>query len=773
MTRRQDRPVAGRILLGVVLLPLLGLVALVLSPVPQERLALARASSLRVAARDGTLLREFVARDGDGHAAPAHLKELPPHVWQAFVAAEDARYFHHPGLDPLALVRAAAVDLRRGRLAQGGSTIPQQLARLLEPRPRTLAGKLGEAWLALRLTRTLSKEALLESYLSRIPLGNDVRGVEAAARLYFDRPAASLSVAQAALLAVLPRSPGAFDPLRHPERSRGAVARLLARMAARGFLSPAQLASALSAPPDLASEKLARAFEAPHFVDRVARSAAPPAAVSVTTTLDLALQRKLEAAVREEVAALADKRATSAAVVILDNQTGEALAWVGSPDWFDEGASGRIDAVRTLRQPGSTLKPFAYGLALERRGLTAATLLGDVESHFSTPTGDYLPRNYDRRAHGPVRLRVALGSSYNVPAVKVAEKLGAGELLAVLHDAGFSSLREEADHYGLGLVLGNGEVMLEELARGYAGLARGGVALPALQLVREGRGADGALLPAASVSGATLRGQRFLRASTAALVADILSDPAARAPAFGLDNVLRLPFAVAAKTGTSRAYTDNWVAGFTHERTVAVWVGNMSGATMRGASGITGAGPLFHRAMTLAMAGVDRPAPLFDEALLEAHEVCALSGALPGPDCPATVAERFVPGSAPKLHCKMHGPDGLDLGPRFYDWAAHEGLATLNTARGGGPRAALLFPGEGDEYLRDRDLPDPFQTIPVRALAPEGGGLLELQLDDGPRQELAPPYSTRVPASPGRHELLLYRRGAAEPDARVRFVVRG
>jgi penicillin-binding protein 1C len=199
----------------------------------------------------------------------------------------------------------------------------------------------------------------------------------------------------------------------------------------------------------------------------------------------------------------------------------------------------------------------------------------------------------------------------------------------------------------------------------------------------------------------------------------------------------------------------------------------MSGATMRGASGITGAGPLFHRAMTLAMAGLERPAPLFDEALLESHKVCALSGDRPGPDCPATAAERFVPGTAPRQACKMHGPGGLDLGPRFYDWAAHEGLATLNTARGGGARAALLFPGEGDEYLRDRDLPDPFQTIPVRALAPEGGGLLELQLDDGPKEELAAPYSTRVPAAPGRHVLRLYRRGAGEPDARVRFVVRG
>ena len=768
---RPRRPSALNLRLILVLSLSTPLLLLLANPVPASQLALARASSLRVEARDGTLLREFVARDGDGHAAPAHLDKLPDHVWRAFVAAEDGRYFLHPGVDPLALARAAFVDLRRGRLAQGGSTIPQQLARLLEPRPRTLWGKLGEAFFALRLTRTLNKRALLEQYLSRVPLGNDVRGVEAAARLYFDRPAASLTPAQAALLAALPRSPGAFDPLRKPGRAQGAAARVLQRMAAQGALTPLQLETALAAPLDLATERFRRAFEAPHFVDLIARREAPPGAVSVRTTLDLALQRKLEEAVREEVAALAEKRATSAAAVIIDNATGNVLAWVGSPDWFDEEASGRIDAVRTRRQPGSTLKPFAYGLALERRGLTAATLLPDVESHFSTQTGDYVPKNYDRRAHGPVRLRVALASSYNVPAVRVAEKLGAGELLETLRRAGFRSLDQDAEHYGLGLVLGNGEVTLEELAAGYAGLARGGVAVR-LRLWEEATGEGGARI-AHPEPLAFAEARRFLQPRTAQLLADLLSDPAARAPAFGIDNALRFDFAAAAKTGTSRAFTDNWTAGFTRERTAAVWVGNMSGATMKQVSGITGAGPLFHRALALAMEGVAAPQPLFDPAAFEEQSVCALSGDLPGPDCPATVAERFVPGTAPQHRCAMHGPGGVDLGPRFYDWAVREGLSTLTAARGGGDRAELAFPGEGDEYLRDRDLPDSFQTIPVRALVPRGGGALELQLDDGPRQPLPPPYSTRLPAAKGRHQLRLFRAGEELPDARARFTVGG
>lgn len=762
-----ERPArAGRALAALALLVLAGgAVVLALGPVAPEELALAKASSLTVEARDGTVLRELVSRDG--YATPAQLHLLPPHVWQAFVAAEDKRFFSHPGIDPLALGRAVLVDLRARRFAQGGSTLTQQLSRLLRPRPRTLWGKLGEALFALRLERTLSKRALLEQYLSRVPLGNEVRGVEAAARLYFDRPAAALTVAQAALLAQLSRSPRALDPLRAPERSRAGTERVLARMNACGYLGVEALAQARAAPLDLSHERLLRAFDAPHFVFTAAAQA-PREAVVVRTTLDLALQRELEEAVREQVAALADKRVTSAAALVLDNATGEVLAYAGSPDWFDEEHEGRIDGVRTRRQPGSTLKPFAYGAAIERHGFTAATLLSDVESHFATAGGEYVPKNYDRRAHGPVRLRIALASSYNVPAVHVAEKVGAGELLQVLRDAGFRSLGQSSEHYGLGLVLGNGEVSLEELARAYAGLARGGVIEPLVYL-RSAADSTGR-----SIALAHEPSSRLFTSTTAALLGDILSDAGARAPAFGLDNSLRFPFPVAAKTGTSRAFTDNWTAGFTRERTVAVWVGNMSGETMRHVSGITGAGPLFHRAMLLAMRGLsERPAPLFTDASLEPREICALSGKLAGSHCPSHAREIFAPGTAPRESCDMHSARGVDLGPRFYDWAAHEGVATRTDARSGGARAELAFPHQGDEFLCGSDLAGEYQTIPVRAVAPKGEVALELQLDSGPREKLAAPFSTRVVAQPGKHEVRLYRAGAADPDARATFVVKG
>ncbi len=702
------------------LLALAALACAVLRPVPREELSLRRAVSLRIEARDGTLLRELASRD-EGYAAPAHLEALPGHVWQAFVQAEDKRFFLHPGVDPLALARALRDDLHRRRFAEGGSTLTMQLARLLRPHPRGVGSKLSELLFALRLERSLSKREILEQYLTRVPLGADVRGVEAAARLYFDKPAAALTAGQAQFIAELARRPARAGVVRQK-----------------------------------------RAFAAPHFVENVARHQAPPEAVQVRTTLDLALQEAVESALEEQVEALRDFRVGSAAAIVLDNSDGAVLAYAGSPDWFDEEHQGRIDGVRSLRQPGSTLKPFAYAQAMERHGLTAATLLSDVESHF----GDFMPRNYDRRAHGPVRVRVALASSYNVPAVRVAEKISAPELLQTLRRAGFESLTLDADHYGLGLVLGGGEVSLLELARGYLALARGGRSRD-LRFLEEARDAQGRLLPLAPA-----RERRLFGPVTAALVADMLADPAARAPAFGLDNALRFPFPAAAKTGTSRAFTDNWTVGFTHERTVAVWVGNMSGETMRHVSGITGAGPLFHRVLMLAMAGIERPAPL-SEVAFEEREICALSGELASPHCPSTVHEKFAPGTAPHARCAMHGAGGLDLGPRFYDWAAHEGVATLSNAASAGAHAELAFPRDGDSFLRSRDLPDEVQTIPVRALAPKGGGPLELQLDESPRTELRAPFSTRIPARHGRHLLRIFRLGAAEADASASFTVDG
>ena len=290
--------------------------------------------------------------------------------------------------------------------------------------------------------------------------------------------------------------------------------------------------------------------------------------------------------------------ASAAALLVVDNASGDVLAYVGSPDFFSERALGQNDGARALRQPGSTLKPFVYAAAMQELGMTAATLLPDVELHLPTPDGDYSPHNYDGRYHGPVRLREALASSLNVPAVYAAHRVGPGRVLDALRAFGFSSLEAGAEHYGAAIALGDGEVRLSELAAAYATLARGGIAHTVA--VRAPRGArrrpDGHALPERRAGACSI-------ARLAAVLGDVLADDAARSSAFGRQSVLELPFPVAVKTGTSKGFRDNWTVGYTREITVAVWVGNFDGRPLRGSSGVTGAGPLFREAMLAAMRG--------------------------------------------------------------------------------------------------------------------------------------------------------------------------
>lgn len=749
-------------------------------PLPEGLLDYRPVASVRIADRQGGLLRELLSReDGRGIAlAPA---DIPPHVRAAFVSAEDKGFWSHLGVSPSAIVRAARQNLEAGRVVAGGSTLTQQLARNLVPRRRTLAGKAMEALWALRLEAHLSKEALLTQYLNRIPFGNNTFGIEAASELYFGRRTRHLSVAQAAALAALPRGPTAYDPYRRPERLRQRQRWVLSRMVATSALTAEEAAAAEAEPLDLQVRD--RAFRAPHFVQHVARHLERwglSQAVEVETTLDLELQSALENIVREEISRLGDRRVGSGAAIVVDNATAEVLAYVGSADFFDTLHQGQNDGIQMLRQPGSALKPFVYAEAF-RDGLTPATVVPDLEAHLPGANGVYAPKNYDRRLHGPVRVREALANSYNVPAVKVADSLGTERVLRTLRRAGFGSLDQGAGFYGVGIVLGNGEVSLFEAATAYAGLARGGVMVP-LRVLRSARDAEGKTLPLPKQE----RPRRFADARSVALVTDVLADSSARAQAFGLDNALRLPFPAAAKTGTSKGYSDNWTVGFTAERTVAVWAGNFDGTPMVQVSGITGAGPIFRRALSRAMTGM-KPAPLFGAAGLERVAICPLSGERPGPSCPARMEEVFAPGTAPAHSCRMHrehapglgpalaadcrrlsaGGAIVDLGHEYYEWARSEGLASQpwlasvcagGAAPGTNEQPEILYPASGTEFLLFPDLPREDQTIPLRISASPSEGVLEIHLNGARLFELSPPYTARLPAARGEHQLTVRRR---------------
>jgi penicillin-binding protein 1C len=480
-------------------------------------------------------------------------------------------------------------------------------------------------------------------------------------------------------------------------------------------------------------------FLAPHFTSRLLQESAGASAV-VHTTLDAELQRELEAETRHAVEMLASRQVQHAAVVVLDNRSGDVLAWIGSPDfWAAE--HGQTDMVISARQPGSALKPFLYALAFDR-GMTAATVLPDVPRSYATAAGPYQPRNYDRRFRGPVRIREALGSSYNVPAVEVAERLGAGALLTSLRLAGFESLTRDADHYGLGLALGNGDVTLLELANGYRGLANGGVWMPYRWRSDE---------RAASAADSAGRAQRFASKQASAIVLDILSDASARVPAFGLETPFDFPFPTAVKTGTSRHFTDNWAIATTGGFTVGVWVGNFGGQPLEGVSGVSGAGPLLHRAVMLT-AQRYAPGTLITptEAGLVAADVCRLSGMRATSRCPA-IREWFISGTEPREPDTWMRNGRVALPAEYAEWAAGAGetyvgggagdveVGASDVAEASADSAAteargfrIVAPRDGDVYRVPPGVPGSYATIPF--LAAESGGTVRWYVDDVPHE---------------------------------------
>ncbi|HEX8152541.1 MAG TPA: transglycosylase domain-containing protein, partial [Thermoanaerobaculia bacterium] len=510
-------------------------------------------------------------------------------------------------------------NVRDARVVEGGSTITQQVAKLLlGSQRRTFAQKARQTVIALRLEHRLSKREILALYLNLAPYGNRISGIARASRSYFGVAPAELTPAQAAYLAALPQRPSAFNPLRDSRRAMARQQYVLARMHDDGLLDGAALQHVRAE--RLRFDSGAKAVVAQHFIERVLASNEDQ--TLIRTTLDANLQRQVAGIIAANRTLLLNHGAKSVAVAVLDNATGEWLAWEGSGDYFGQGFGGAIDGVAALRQPGSTLKPFTYALAFER-GMSPATVLPDIPSHFATAEEGvvYTPRNYDGRYRGPLRIRAALAGSENVPAVAMLNKLGPASLLRFLHAAGFRNLDKTADYYGLGLTLGDAEVSLEQLVTAYATLARGGVHIAP----RFTTGARNAAHPKA-----------LLAKRTAFLVTDILSDPEAREFIFGSGGSLDFPFPVAVKTGTSQAYRDNWVLGYTREVTVGVWVGNFDRAELRNSTGITGAGPIFNGVMLAAVKRARGTIPVGDQtpildppADVEHAPVCTLSGARP------------------------------------------------------------------------------------------------------------------------------------------------
>ena len=680
---------------GAALLAVAAWLGIKLIPIP-EALMRPPTPSVEFTDRHGATLRE--TRTGDRFAKPVPLDEIPPRLVHAMLAAEDKRFFEHHGVDWLASMRAAWDLVRHRRITSGASTITQQLVKVAHPRPRTVPTKIIEAATALRIEQLWDKDRILEEYFNRVDFGHLNTGIATAADYYFGKPLADLSDAEAAFLAGLPKNPTRLNPHRALTAAKRRQQTVLTRMRENHWLTAEEFERAIHEPLHLQPPR--RIFRAPHFVDLVMAQSGSGA----RTTLDLPLNERVEDIVREQVAKLADKNLHNAAAVVIDNASGDVLVLVGSENYFAPG-TGQVNGAWSPRSAGSTIKPFTYLLALER-GATPASIAADVPAVFATPTGAYHPENYNRRCLGPVSYRSALANSLNIPAVRVLAACGGPPVLhSRLVGLGLTSLNKPVAEYGLGLTIGNAEVRLLELANAYACLARLGEA-KAYRLLADGT--DG-------------RKGTNCDPRLAWLIADMLSDNAARTPSFGANSPLRFDFPVACKTGTSTDYRDNWAMGYTPEFTVGVWAGNFDGAAMRGVSGVSGAAPILHAIFEHLHARFGTSWYAIPPGIVE-HDVHPLTGHVLTAPRADGVREKFLAENLPPTESPADYDDAgrVQLGDEYAAWfaSAENGLADrASVAESGTLR--VIAPAPGTTFIIDPDLPSSRRVRLVAAGSPD------------------------------------------------------
>ncbi len=691
---------------------------------------LADPAGTRITDRTGALLSLVVPANGELRETLDY-QDIPSVCRDIFVDLEDARFYEHPGVDPLAMVRAFVLRLRGG--GSGASTITMQLARMVAPHQRTIFGKLLEAFRALKLESRLSKERILALYLDSLPFGKNTRGVAAAAWVYFGSDLASLTPAQDLALAVIPRNPTLYDPFAHPDALASAATQAARR---KGIaLDEAEIQSAVRS-----AREGRPPLRAPHFSRFVARRVLErnllPRGGEVRTTLDLDLNNFIEERVRFYLERYAQARVTNAAVIVIDNSTGAVVGWVGSRDFFDTERSGQIDGALIRRQSASTLKPFLYARALQM-GWTPATLLPDSPIEFGSAADEtYRPVNFDRRSRGVVRLRTALASSLNVPAVFALSRIGIPKFTADLKALGFALPADAESRYGLGMAIGNAEVSLLELTRAFTVFPRGGT-VPSVFFA----------------AGQSRSSTRIYDPATAWLITSILSDPSARASGFGTRTYFRTPFPSIFKSGTSSEFTNLWCVGATPAYTVGVWAGNFDGRTVINKTGSIVPAQLAVDVLTrLTTSPTEFRAP---PGIVSAR-IDTLTGMRATPQCPSTRIEYFQSEEQVPGPCTYHSQP------------AGRNALLLESLLAKGENVRILFPVDGQVFYLDPTMSSSRQEIPLVAVS-RAGRPISVVVDGVEVGRDAREADVTLPASRGAHVIVAR---TSDGEARAVYEVR-
>jgi len=631
--------------------------------------------STKITDRNG---KELYAVYRDVNRSIIKLSDLPPVLIDATLATEDAEFYQHGGFDLAGIARAVKNTIFYRNL-QGGSTITQQLVKTaLLTSERSIIRKIKELVLSIQIERIYNKDQILQIYFNEIPYGGTAQGVEAASELYFGKHASELTLTEAALLAGLPQSPTQYSPFgKKPQLARDRQRYVLTLMETKGWVTkegkreflPKDRAEAAKKTP-LEYAKPGKGINAPHFSlyvkslleDKYGADLVQSGGLQVKTTLDLDLQKKMEKTVSEEVGKVQALKVGNGALVVMDPKTGQVLSMVGSKDYFGDsepsGCTSGKDckfegnfnaAVDAMRQPGSSIKPITYAVAFTR-GLTPATMIMDVATTF--PNGDgtnYSPVNYDGVFRGPISLRNALGSSINIPAVKLLKIDGLENFIKTAEDLGITTLNDPR-RYGLSLTLGGGAVPLIQMITAYSAFANGGTKVTPTAIL-EVKDSNGNVLE----SFHSETGLQVFSPQIAYVISNILSDNNARALAFGTGSLLNIKnFTVAVKTGTSNDKKDNWAIGYTPSIVIGTWVGNNDNTPMdpKLASGITGATPVWARAMKEYLAG-KKDEPFVKPENIADMDVDQLTGMLPFEGQP-TKHEIFVVGTESKTISDMY-----------------------------------------------------------------------------------------------------------------------
>jgi len=619
-------------------------------PSPRELVTRNQEVSTKIYDRNGILLYK-IYKDENRTLIP--LSDVPEHVRYATLAAEDAEFYSHPGFSLRGMLRAVIRNATRGELT-GGSTITQQLVKnaLLSPE-KTVTRKIKEIILSVETEMIYPKDKILEMYLNEVSYGGTAYGIEEASEQYFGRSTKDLTLAQAALLAGLPKSPTKYSPFgSDPQKAKDRQSDVLYLMKVNGFITQEDLLKAQSE--ELVFNQNKTEIKAPHFVmyvrqflaEKYGEEMLQKGGLEVMTTLDWEIQKLAEKAVQEEVAKLNSLHVTNGASLVISPQTGEVLAMVGSKDYFDHKNDGNVNVITSPRQPGSSIKVVNYAYALAH-GYTSASIISDTPISFAVagqPT--YTPKNYDDKYRGNITLRSALAESRNIPAVKILASYGVSQMIELGEKMGITTW-EDKSRFGLSLTLGGGEVKLIDLARVFATIANYGKK-PEIVSVLKVTDHEGEELEVNKS-----KSENVLDPRVAFLMTDILKDNSARSPAFGSRSALVITNhpEVAVKTGTSNNLRDNLTVGFNQEYLVAVWVGNNDNSPMsRIASGITGAAPIWNKIMSGLLA--DKESRVWEAPTgVVKLSICTLTGTLPCSGCP-TKQEWFLTESAPKMACK-------------------------------------------------------------------------------------------------------------------------